>query len=207
MYTEEQAKRGAPLYARAMRVVPRSRADGRRDGAAARGGRFLAGWDGLTVGDLFERIRISMPQNAPGSLSGQQNADILAFMFSANNFPAGTTELSSQAMALKDIKFEAKKPGHDSATLSGARASRRAVPDSLQPGYGTRCHDVNRRIRQKIDLSMTCSAGSALIVVANERRFALRRTGQPPRLLHFFGSANPTPARFPRFACCKSSTT
>ena len=30
-----------------------------------------------------------MPQNAPGSLSGQQNADILAFMFSANKFPAG----------------------------------------------------------------------------------------------------------------------
>ena len=51
------------------------------------GGEFMAGWDGLTIGDLFERIRISMPQNAPGSLSGQQNADILAFMFSANKFP------------------------------------------------------------------------------------------------------------------------
>ena len=54
------------------------------------GGEFISGWDGLTVGDLFERIRISMPQNAPGSLSGQQNADILAFMFSVNKFPAGT---------------------------------------------------------------------------------------------------------------------
>ena len=75
------------------------------------GGEFMAGWDGLTVGDLFERIRISMPQNNPGSLSGQQNADILAFVFSANKFPAGQTELSNQAMALKDIKFEAKKPG------------------------------------------------------------------------------------------------
>ena len=53
------------------------------------GGEFMAGWDGLTIGDLFERIRISMPQNAPGSLSGQQNADILAFMFSANKFPGG----------------------------------------------------------------------------------------------------------------------
>ena len=53
-------------------------------------GDFLSGWDGLTVGDLFERIRISMPQNAPGSLSGQQNADILAFMLSANKFPTGT---------------------------------------------------------------------------------------------------------------------
>jgi hypothetical protein len=53
-----------------------------------------------------------MPQNAPGSLSGQQNADILAFMLSANKFPTGTTELGTQAMLLKTVKFEAKKPGH-----------------------------------------------------------------------------------------------
>jgi hypothetical protein len=51
-----------------------------------------------------------MPQNAPGSLSGQQNADILAFILSANKFPAGQSELSNLGMALKDIKFEAKKP-------------------------------------------------------------------------------------------------
>ena len=76
-------------------------------------GDFLSGWDGLTVGDLFERIRISMPQNAPGSLSGQQNSDILAFVLSANKFPAGTEELSNQAMILKTIKFAAKKPGEN----------------------------------------------------------------------------------------------
>jgi S-disulfanyl-L-cysteine oxidoreductase SoxD len=74
------------------------------------GGEFMAGWDGLTIGDLFERIRISMPQNAPGSLSGQQNADILSFMFSSNKFPAGTAELPKEAGILKQIKFEVKKP-------------------------------------------------------------------------------------------------
>ena len=74
------------------------------------GGEFMAGWDGLTVGDLFERIRISMPQNAPGSLSGQQNADILSFVFNANKFPSGQTELPKEAGILKTIKFETKKP-------------------------------------------------------------------------------------------------
>ena len=74
------------------------------------GGEFISGWDGLTVGDLFERIRISMPQNAPGSLSGQQNADILAFMFSVNKFPTGTADLPKEAGILKQIKFEGKKP-------------------------------------------------------------------------------------------------
>jgi len=74
------------------------------------GGEFLAGWDGLTVGDLFERIRISMPQNAPGSLSGQQNADILSYMLSVSKFPAGTAEMPKEAGILKQIKFEVKKP-------------------------------------------------------------------------------------------------
>ena len=74
------------------------------------GGEFMAGWDGLTIGDLFERIRISMPQNSPGSLSGQQNSDILSFMFSANKFPAGGSELPKEAGILKTIKFEVKKP-------------------------------------------------------------------------------------------------
>jgi hypothetical protein len=51
-----------------------------------------------------------MPQNAPGSLSGQQNADILAFMFQAQKFPTGTTEMAKEAAVLKQIKFEVKKP-------------------------------------------------------------------------------------------------
>ena len=76
------------------------------------GGDFQADWNGLSVGDLFERIRISMPQNAPGSLSGQQNADILAFLLEANKFPTGTTELPKEAIILKGIKFESKKSGN-----------------------------------------------------------------------------------------------
>ena len=56
-------------------------------------------------------IRSTMPQDKPGSLSRAQNADILAFMLSANKFPTGTAELGTNAMMLKAIKFEAKKPG------------------------------------------------------------------------------------------------
>ncbi|PYR94394.1 MAG: class I cytochrome c, partial [Acidobacteria bacterium] len=33
---------------------------------ALTGGAFMANWDGLTVGDLFDRIRISMPADRPG---------------------------------------------------------------------------------------------------------------------------------------------
>jgi len=113
VYTEEQAKRGGPLYSENCASCHGPELMGGEMAPPLATGDFLSGWDGLTLGDLFERMRISMPQNAPGSLSGQQNADILAFILSANKFPIGTSELSNQAMVLKTIKFEAKKPGHD----------------------------------------------------------------------------------------------
>jgi mono/diheme cytochrome c family protein len=111
VYTEEQAKRGAPMYSEFCASCHGPELMGGEMAPPLATGDFLSGWDGLTLGDLFERIRISMPQNAPGSLSGQQNADILAFVLSANKYPAGATELSNQGMVLKTIKFEAKKPG------------------------------------------------------------------------------------------------
>jgi len=110
VYTEEQANRGKQGYAEQCASCHGPELTGGEMAPALAGGEFMAGWDGLTVGDLFERIRISMPQNAPGSLSGQQNADILAFVFAANKFPAGETELPKEAGILKTIKFEVKKP-------------------------------------------------------------------------------------------------
>jgi S-disulfanyl-L-cysteine oxidoreductase SoxD len=109
VYTDEQATRGKGLYAEQCASCHGSELTGGEMAPPLAGGEFMAGWDGLTVGDLFERIRISMPQNAPGTLSGQQNADILSFILSADKFPAGTSELPKEAGILKQIKFEAKK--------------------------------------------------------------------------------------------------
>ena len=83
VYSDEQATRGKGLYAEQCASCHGSEMTGGEMAPPLAGGEFMAGWDGLTVGDLFERIRISMPQNAPGSLSGQQNADILSFILSA----------------------------------------------------------------------------------------------------------------------------
>ena len=110
VYTAEQANRGKGLYSENCASCHGSELTGGEMAPPLSGGEFMSGWDGLTVGDLFERIRISMPQNAPGSLSGQQNADILSFVFNANKFPAGQTELPKEAGILKTIKFEVKKP-------------------------------------------------------------------------------------------------
>ena len=110
VYTQDQANRGKALYSTECASCHGAELTGGEMAPGLAGGEFISGWDGLTVGDLFERIRISMPQNAPGSLSGQQNADILAFVFSVNKFPAGSEDLAKEAGILKQIKFEGKKP-------------------------------------------------------------------------------------------------
>jgi mono/diheme cytochrome c family protein len=109
VYTEEQAKRGQPLYDKYCAACHGEQLTGGEDSPPLTGGAFLANWNGLTVGDLFERIRVSMPQNRPGCLTRQQNADILAYVLGANQFPAGQAELPGETERLKQIRFESTK--------------------------------------------------------------------------------------------------
>ena len=37
---------------------------------------FISNWNGMTVGDLFEKMQDSMPADRPGQLSGTENAGI-----------------------------------------------------------------------------------------------------------------------------------
>jgi S-disulfanyl-L-cysteine oxidoreductase SoxD len=111
VYTSEQAKRGATLYANNCASCHGSALNGGESAPPLAGGEFFANWNGLTVGDLFERIRVSMPADNPGKLSREQDADILAYMLSMNQFPEGKTELDHRTEVLKQILFEATKPG------------------------------------------------------------------------------------------------
>ena len=110
VYTDDQAKRGEGFYGKECASCHGSELTGGEAAPPLTGDAFYANWNGLTLGDLFERIRVSMPQNAPGSLSRQQNADILAFILKVNQFPAGKTELDRQTEILKTIKFDSTKP-------------------------------------------------------------------------------------------------
>jgi quinoprotein glucose dehydrogenase len=110
VYTTEQAKRGEALYGQSCAACHGSTLEGGEMAPPLAGGQFNSNWNGLTLGDLFERTRISMPQNNPGSLSRQQYADVLAYMLSAGSFPGGTIELPREVEVLKQISFEAVKP-------------------------------------------------------------------------------------------------
>ena len=74
------------------------------------GSAFAGNWEGAPLGDLFERMRMSMPQDKPGSLSRAQNADILAYMLRVGGFPAGEKPLDGQAGTLAQITFRMYRP-------------------------------------------------------------------------------------------------
>jgi len=110
VYSLEQAKRGDPFYADNCAACHGPDLTGGELAPALIGGDFAANWDGLTLGDIFERIRITMPQNNPGALTRAQKIDVLAFILYKGTYPAGETELPSQTEVLKTISFLATKP-------------------------------------------------------------------------------------------------
>ena len=107
-YTVQQAQRGAAKYARACVMCHGAALEGNGE-APPLTGRFIPDWAGTSLADLFEKIQVTMPLFAPGSLSASDTADILAFLLQSNNFPAGPKELGA-GDALKLVSFDAVKP-------------------------------------------------------------------------------------------------
>ena len=109
VYTAEQAKRGQAKYNTQCASCHGDTLMGGESAPPLAGGEFLSTWNGLTVGELFDRTRTTMPQNRPGSLSRETNAEILAYMLGVNRFPAGKAELPQSSEALREIQFDAIK--------------------------------------------------------------------------------------------------
>lgn len=109
VYTEAQATRGAEVYKSACSECHGADLSGDGFAPALTGGEFAGNWNELSVGDLFERIRISMPPTGPASVTPAQKADIVAYALKFNKYPAGTTELEGKTEVLRQIKIEMKK--------------------------------------------------------------------------------------------------
>jgi len=110
VYTEEQAARGKSSYLRQCAGCHGELMSGGEMAPPLVGGEFLANWNGLTVGDLFDRIRTSMPLNSPGKLSRDVNADVTAYILQFNGFPASRSELDRRSEVLKQIRLESNRP-------------------------------------------------------------------------------------------------
>jgi mono/diheme cytochrome c family protein len=109
VFTAEQAKRGEAIYMSDCASCHGGDLGGDGFAPALSGAEFASAWNGLSLGDLLERVRISMPPTDPSAVSVEQKADILAHILQANKFPAGKTELPKEVEALKQITYKANK--------------------------------------------------------------------------------------------------
>ena len=110
VYTVEQAKRGEALYKKECGACHGDMLTGGEMAPPLAGGAFLSNWNGLTVGDLFERIRKTMPTNKPSKLARTVYLDVTAHLLSANDFPPGEKELPENTESMKQIVIEMTKP-------------------------------------------------------------------------------------------------
>ena len=69
---------------------------------------FTDRWNGKSVGNLVDFTRKTMPSDGPGKLSRRQCTDIIAYLLSANGFPAGKSDLESDEANLNEILIELK---------------------------------------------------------------------------------------------------
>jgi S-disulfanyl-L-cysteine oxidoreductase SoxD len=110
VYSSAQATRGAAGYAKNCASCHGQDLDGGGQAPPLSGDEFLSSWNGMTVGDLFDPIQLSMPADRPGQLSKAENTDIVAFILKSNHFPAGAKDLPSDSESQRSIRIEAKKP-------------------------------------------------------------------------------------------------
>src|ERR1017187_7020045 len=96
VYTQAQADRGQTLYNSSCASCHGDQLNGGEIAPPLAGGEFMSNWNGLAVGQLFERIRTGMPPGTPGKVTREAKVDIVAYMLSYNNFPAGDKELPRQ---------------------------------------------------------------------------------------------------------------
>ncbi len=96
-YTTRQAPRGNGLF--------RDNCVSCHASSEFAGSSFERRWRNRSVGDIYEFILYSMPDDNPGGLPAQTYADIVAYMLELNDFPAGESELPTSMDALLQMKM------------------------------------------------------------------------------------------------------
>ena len=120
VYSPDQSRRGEALYKRDCAPCHGESLEGNAQTERAQrldrnlpplsGDVFKGNWSGRPLSDLFDKILKTMPRDEQGKLTAKDTAEILAFLLQFNEFPAGKTELPTDASALTEIQFEAVKP-------------------------------------------------------------------------------------------------
>jgi len=101
VYSAEQASRGKDIYL--------AKCSNCHDMASHTGATFAKFWAGHRVSELYQFIGVKMPKNAPGTLSEQETADLIAYILKLNTMPVGKNELPADSLALDRIQIDLPK--------------------------------------------------------------------------------------------------
>jgi cytochrome c5 len=110
VFTTEQARQGQEQFEATCARCHNSDLSGDR-GPALKGDRFMATWGSRDVSRLFSKIKESMPQNRPNSLSDEAYLAIVTHLLQANGFPAGGKPLTTAINVLETIFIVPKGGG------------------------------------------------------------------------------------------------
>lgn len=101
VYTAAQAERGAGRYTTTCATCHGAELEGGGGGAgrapALTGDAFFEGFGQTTIDFLFDYVSTSMPSGDEGTLSANAYIDLVAFLLSRNDFPAGAEELTPES--------------------------------------------------------------------------------------------------------------
>lgn len=100
-FNEEQAARGDKVFSQ-LCINCHTRRD-------MSGADFRLKWNGQTAYDLFNLVRTTMPDSAPGSLSHDSYVDVTAYVMKLNGIRAGVTSLPIDSL-LRYIKLDIPAP-------------------------------------------------------------------------------------------------
>lgn len=114
VYTADQAERGQRLLDRQCATCHAGNLRGTQAAPAIAGLEMLYVWDGRSLGELLEYLRVSMPPGQVGSLSDQEYTDIIATILEHSGFPGSEAqELPGDSGALDRIVIRRENPQAD----------------------------------------------------------------------------------------------
>jgi len=110
VYSEAQAYRGEKVADTVCIGCHGAGLEGGDTGPRLVGEHFLSAWHNRSVGELFDFIFETMPENAPRTLKKEDIASVIAYMLKHNDMPASRQELPAERDALAQIPILAARP-------------------------------------------------------------------------------------------------
>src|SRR5438552_9504009 len=136
VFTSDQAQRGKPAFEGSCARCHNVALVGSERGPAIKGPTFLSHWEKDNLAGLFTKIRDTMPEGGPGTVSDELKIDILSYILQQNGFPSGSEELKVSLSSLEDIRIA--KKGIWDGVFTTAQAGR--GKDALLQNGCNGCH-------------------------------------------------------------------